>query len=284
MRILHAAPALAVCALLTGALTACTGGSDAKAPAASSAAASSASPSATEADPKAALLASAAVMKQAGSAKLTVTGGRAALDNVGRGAGAMVWNGSPALQLDGTDGPDSAKFRYATDVIYLDVPAADRAHFDNKTFMSFDRKALAAKVPGSDIFDSLPPMMITLDPTLVLTVAANSGLPSSRGHETLNGIESVHYRSTVTAAALADAAPGLDPDTKAKTLATLVKDGDQVTFDFWVDAKGVLIRQKESDATKPSGATVVTYTDLGAGTVEVPPAADVADVAALLNG
>lgn len=312
MRTVRIASAVAASALLVGGLTACssgkTGGQDAaqagaKPGAASGAAGGSASGAASAPAsgaaggsaagvpgeglaPKAALLASAAVMEKAGSAKLGLSGAGANAN----GTGAYSWKAPAAFELtmNTADGP--GKMLVTADVMYIGVDAETGAEFGGKHWLKLDPKAAAAAngkaVPGGEDAGSMTTLLQTLNPAVQLAANAQGGKLSKVGAEKIGGADTVHYQSALPVEALVGAMAGLSDDLKKQVVATLKKQSGSVTTDFWINAKGELVQQKSDNVGNGSKEPVtITYSDLGsAGAVQAPAASDVLDFAELLKG
>ncbi len=279
---------LAVACLALGALTACsssgsTGSTAANSPAGSTAPAGgtgSTGASAPAADgagqggaklaPKEALLASAAVMDKAGSAKLTVKGGET------DGTADYVWaSPSSFLLTSKTEGKD-VNVLFTGDQMYIGATPEMAAVAQGKKWMVISTKDAA----GADSAEagSFAAMMQLMNPSVQLTAAAPTA--TLVGTETVAGQSATHYRSELKVDDQV-AKMQLDPALKAQVLAELKKKSGTATVDLWINAKGELVQQSSVDPTAETGdaTNVVTYAQLGS--VKATPAPAAAEVFSL---
>ncbi|MER8183916.1 hypothetical protein [Kitasatospora sp. NPDC094015] len=294
---------MVVSTVLIGALSACNSGdkkSGADAAAAPSGAAASAGASAggsaggsapaagaKDLDPKAALAASAAVMEKAGNAKLVMTG--ATPDD--SGTGLFAWKSPQALELSVQDEGKETKVLFAGDVMYVGVDAEMGAMFPGKKWLKLDPKAGSA-APGMEDLNAFGSMLQLLNPAVELAANAQAGKLSKVGPEKVDGVDTVHYKSTIAAKDLVAAMTGLSDALKASVLKELTSTGTESTMDFWINAQGELVQMGGTDLSPGKGAasaaanavTTLKYTDLGKAAVPAaPPAGEVADMSELLK-
>ncbi|GAA0662229.1 lipoprotein [Kitasatospora atroaurantiaca] len=298
MRTLRIATAVAVSALLVGGLSACssskTTGQDATSSASSSASSSAATgggagaggKQAADLGPKAALLASAAVMEKAGSAKLVLTG----TGDTETGSGSYSWKAPAAFELTTKTDGQTAKMLLTGDVMYIGVDDETAATFGGKHWLKLDPKATAGAggkaLPGGEDAGSMTTMLQTFNPAVQLAANAQGGKLSKVGAEKVGGADAVHYRSELPVDALVGAMANLSADQKKQVIDTLKKDGSSVTSDFWINAKGELVQQQSNNVGNGSKeAVTIRYSDLGsAASVKTPAASDVLDFADMLKG
>ncbi|WP_152645202.1 hypothetical protein [Kitasatospora griseola] len=251
---------VAVACLAAGLLTACgSSGSSGTAadtkPASSASAASgggqdSGQGSATLGS-KETLLASAAVMEKAGSAKLSVSGGT-------EGTGEFVWKTPKTFLLNTkVDGKDS-KVLFVGDVMYMGVGADMAEQAGGKTWMKVDSKAAAQDTPGGSGAGGFAFTMELMDPAVQLAVAAPTAIQS--GTETVAGQFTKHFRSEVPLDVLVEKM-SLTPELKTQVLTELKKKGSTVTTEFWINAKGELVQQLSKGLA--TGTAKIVYSGLG---------------------
>ncbi|MFI9269311.1 hypothetical protein ACIGXM_01085 [Kitasatospora sp. NPDC052896] len=264
MRVVRIASTVTATALLLGALSAC--GSSAKSPApAAASSAGAAAPAAGSAagSPKVALLAAAAQMQKLGSAKVT-------LGAPYNGNGVYSWQGQGDLDVTMTEAGQPVQVRVVDGQPYLGADAQQAALTGGKHWLKL---STAAGGQGAQ----LQAMTALLDPALQLGAATQSGELSAVGAETVNGVPTQHYRSTVPAQTLVDGLTALDAAHRQAVLA-LLQPGSTVTTDFWLDAKGELVQQKESSsggsAQAAPVALTVGYTDFGTAVSVATPASN----------
>lgn len=156
MRTLRMISAVAVSAILVGGLTACNSKSGGSGDAAGSGGAAAAGKEPK--DPKQALLASAAVMDKAGSAKIamTITGSAA-----GSGAGVMSWKAPQGMELTMNQAGQDVKVEMIDGLVYSSIPAAQAGALGGKKWMKIDPKAASAggKSGQADGFASMQQML-----------------------------------------------------------------------------------------------------------------------------
>ncbi|WP_035848112.1 LolA-like protein [Kitasatospora azatica] len=279
MRITRIVTTMTAATLLVGALAAC-GSSASKASSSAAGGAASGAAGAPAAglggDPKTELLAAAAVMQKAGSAKLTVSSPGTTSND---GSGVYAWGSKPRLDLaeQGTGGT-AMKIRVVDDAVYLGVPDAQVAAAGGKHWV----KLPSGSGAGGGMGASFQALALMLDPAAQLTVAAQNGTLKKVGAETVDGAQTQHYQSTMPTETLVKSVPNLSAEQRTAVLGVLKEDGSTVVSDFWLNSKRQLVQQKEdgADGASPSsgGATSTKYSDFGVQVnVATPAATDLAD-------
>lgn len=305
MRTLRIASAVVVSTALIGALSACGGSAKpgdaaagASAPASAGAAsgaapggASAAADGATagapapaggkEQAPKEALTAAAAVMAKAGTAKLVLTGDKPE----DLTSGVLSWKSPQALQISTTEDGEEVKMLFVGDVMYLGLSSEMAQLFAGKKWMKVDPGAAPGSAPGAADAGAFSGMLVTLDPAVELAANAQAGKVSKVGAEKIDGVDTVHYRSTVAAKDLVAAMSGASEASRASLLKELT---GEPTFDFWINGKNELVQLGGSQLNPGKGAASATgtvkYTELGTAVAPAAPAAaEVADMAELLK-
>lgn len=161
-------------------------------------------------------------------------------------------------------------------VVYVEIPAEDRADMNGKRWMKMDLSE-AGKQAGMNVGKQFE----DIDPTKqVKTLLATEGTKVV-GQETVNGAATVHYTVTVP---VATHLQQMDAKLRAGVEQQMTKMGvKEIITDLWVDEQ----YQPRRAAMKmgPLGDLVMDYTDYGkAVTVEEPPAAETLDFAEMLKG
>ncbi|SCF30916.1 hypothetical protein GA0070612_6243 [Micromonospora chokoriensis] len=161
-------------------------------------------------------------------------------------------------------------------VVYVEIPAEDRADMNGKRWMKMDLSE-AGKQAGMNVGKQFE----DIDPTKqVKTLLATEGTKVV-GQETVNGAATVHYTVTVPVATHLEQ---IDAKLRAGVEQQMTKMGvKEIITDLWVDEQ----YQPRRAAMKmgPLGDLVMDYTDYGkAVTVEEPPAAETLDFAEMLKG
>ncbi|MFD8482633.1 hypothetical protein [Kitasatospora sp. NPDC059673] len=196
------------------------------------------------------MLASAAVMEKAGSAKLTVSGKT-------EGTGEFVWKAPKTFLLTTKSDGEDTKVLFIGDVMYVGAGADMAELAGGKSWMKIDPKAAAQGAPGGSDAGGFASTMELMDPAVQLAVAAPTAIQS--GTETVAGQFTRHYRSEVPVETLVEKMQ-LAPELKTQVLDELKKKGSTITTEFWINAKNELVQQSSSGLT---GFAKVVYSDLG---------------------
>lgn len=288
MRTLRIASAVAASALLVGGLTACsskTTSSPGAAPSGAAGAGAVAGKQAGDLSPKDALLASAAVMEKAGSAKLIIAGENSGDD----GSATYQWKAPQSMQMTmNSDGQDT-KMIVADGFMYISVDAEMSATAGGRHWMKLDPKTatgLDKASGGEGQLGSVLTLIQVFNPAVQLAASAQGGKLAKVGTERVDGADTVHYRSELPVGAIVDAMTTLTADQKKLVLGDLKKDGDTDSFEFWINAKGELVKETSTNlGSGTKGTSAVTYSQLGTvAAVQAPPAGDVLDMASMLKG
>ncbi|MFD8593813.1 hypothetical protein ACFV1L_02265 [Kitasatospora sp. NPDC059646] len=200
---------------------------------------------------KEALLASAAVMEKAGSAKLTISGGT-------EGTGEFVWKSPKSFLINTKSDGKEAKVLFVGDVMYIGAGADMAALAGGKTWMKIDPKAAAQGAPGGSDAGGFAATMELMNPAVQLAVAAPTA--TEAGTETVAGQSTRHYRSDIPVDALV-AKMDLSPELKAQVLDELKKKGSTTTTEFWINAKGEVVQQSSNGVS--TGPAKIVYSALG---------------------
>ncbi|MFF0293436.1 hypothetical protein ACFYST_26545 [Kitasatospora sp. NPDC004614] len=247
---------VAVTCLAAGLLTACgssgSGSSTADAkPGSTASDGAAAGKGGAQLGAKETLLASAAVMEKAGSAKLAVTGKDA-------GTGEFVWKAPKSFLLNTKSDGQEAKVLFVGDVMYVSAGESLAKAAGGKTWMKIDPKDDAQGAPGESGGISKAASLELMDPAVQLAVAAPTATQS--GTETVEGQFCKHYRSDIPVDALVEKLQ-LKPEVKTQVLDELKKKGSTVAAEFWINAKNELVQQ--SDTGSATGFSKIVYSDLG---------------------
>ncbi|MER7888846.1 hypothetical protein ABTX15_03360 [Micromonospora sp. NPDC094482] len=186
--------------------------------------------------------------------------------------------GDPVKAEMTTAGPDGAPttVRMIGAVVYVEIPAEDRASTGGKRWMKMDLSTVGEQA-GMDLTKQFE----DVDPTKqVKTLLASEGV-TVVGQETVNGAATVHY--TVTTPVATHFAQ-LDPELRSGVEKQFAKEGvKEIKIDLWVDEQ---YRPRRAGMVMGKmGDMVVDYTDYGkAVSIETPPPAETADFAEMLEG
>ncbi|MFF8772536.1 hypothetical protein [Kitasatospora sp. NPDC015120] len=219
-------------------------------------------------DPEAALAAAAEVMRRAGSARYTLSGGdgSAAVP----GTGFTRWADGPAVLDYLADDPGTRlRIRMAGNEAYFgpteQVAAAvgEQVIWVKATFILW-RKPF------------YPQLSLVMDPVNLLTLA-RAGWLDRVGTETVDGAEVTHYRDIEDVDAVLGGIPGLTAEHRPHAEVGLRKSGKAFVLDFWINAEQQLVRFRlTGDKEGAADAVTVTYSALGtAPAMEAPDPKDI---------
>ncbi|MFF4879233.1 MULTISPECIES: hypothetical protein [unclassified Micromonospora] len=186
--------------------------------------------------------------------------------------------GDPLKAEMKTSDPDgtTTTVRMIGAVVYVEIPAEDRASTGGKRWMKMDLSAVGEQA-GMDFtkqFEDVDPIK------QVKTLLATEGV-TVVGQETVNGAPTVHYTVTTPVTTYLGQ---VDAKLRADVEKGLAKQGvKEIKIDLWVDEQ---YRPRRAGMVMGKmGDMVVDYTDYGkAATIETPPAAETADFAEMLKG
>ncbi|WP_380282937.1 hypothetical protein [Kitasatospora purpeofusca] len=219
---------------------------------------------AAELDPKAALAASAEVMRKAGSSRYTLS----APDGLEAkpGTGFANWATRPAAIEYLVDAPNARiRVRVVGNEAYMGpteqaaAGAGEQVFWVKSPFLMWRRPFY-------------PQLAMAMDPVNQLTLA-RAGRLSTVGTETLDGAEVTHYRAVADVAAVLAAIPDLTEEHRPHVEAALKKSGETFTLDLWLNAKQELVRFRQFGAKDGEDkAVTVTYSALGTAPAMTTPA------------
>ncbi|KAA0935601.1 LolA-like protein [Streptomyces apricus] len=185
----------------------------------------------------------------------------------------------------GEDG--TAEIRLVDKVMYIGGGAAAAKEMDGKSWMKFDMSGLdddalgGGGAPGAGTADKNPAQESTF-----LTGSKNV---KKVGTEKVEGVETTHYKGTVTLDQFRDSLKGEDKATREKrekSLEQYEKMGvDKLTMDMWVDGEDHTKQfRMQGAADKGKLDMTITFLDYNKPvTVEAPPAKDVMDLAEMMG-
>ncbi|MGW5039515.1 DUF1396 domain-containing protein [Streptomyces parvulus] len=197
----------------------------------------------------------------------------------------------PAMSMKMTaldqGGGQSAEIRLVDKAMYIGGGAEAAKEMDGKSWMKFDLAALGA---GGEELDQLgSASQADKNPATESTFLTGAKDVEKVGTETVDGVETTHYRGTVTLADLEKTLDGEDKATREKrqkSLEQYEKMGlDKLTMDMWVDGDEHTKQfRMRGDAAK--GPLDMTITFLGFNEpvkVTAPPAKDTMDLAEMMK-
>ncbi|MEV5809314.1 MULTISPECIES: LolA-like protein [Streptomyces] len=197
----------------------------------------------------------------------------------------------PAMSMKMTaldqGGGQSAEIRLVDKAMYIGGGAEAAKEMDGKSWMKFDLAALGA---GGEELDQLgSASQADKNPATESTFLTGAKDVEKVGTETVDGVETTHYKGTVTLADLEKTLDGEDKATREKrqkSLEQYEKMGlDKLTMDMWVDGDEHTKQfRMRGDAAK--GPLDMTITFLGFNEpvkVAAPPAKDTMDLAEMMK-
>jgi hypothetical protein len=211
---------------------------------------------------------------KAESVKLTVDG--KADGETYKGEGVLRYGKDPKAEITMQIAGKSTTVRMIGPVIYVAIPAADRAKMQGKSWMKMDLTA-AAGASGSDYTKQLDEM----DPVRQVKTLLAADAVTVVGEETIDGVKTVHYTVTNPVATYLGQLDALKREAAEKEF---TKGGvKEIKTDVWVDEKYQPRRIHMVMGTL--GDLTANYTEYGtSANVETPPAAEVIDFLEMLEG
>ncbi|MFJ3235444.1 DUF1396 domain-containing protein [Streptomyces sp. NPDC086787] len=189
-----------------------------------------------------------------------------------------------SMKITSSQSPDPVELRMVDKALYINGGAAAAKELDGKSWIKFGSDSLGAMgggSPGASQADQ--------NPTAESGFLTDSKNVKRVGTETVDGVETTHYKGTVSLDELRKGLKDEDKETRErreKSLKQYEKMGvDKLTMDMWVDgadhAKQVRMR---GDADKGPLDMTITILDINKPvTVKAPPAKDTADLAEMMK-
>lgn len=156
------------------------------------------------------------------------------------------------------------------------VIAAGVAYLKSDSFPVPDGKWLTIDPDDPEVADSpFAGFSAAFDPETSLKILDEPEEVTLVGEETIEGVDTSHYRVVISTASYADAFGLAD-----EAMAALP---DELTIELWVDADNRLVKQaQEAELAGQPFSTETTYTDYGADiSVDVPAKADTVSISEL---
>jgi hypothetical protein len=199
--------------------------------------------------------------------------------------GSMLKAGDPGA-------PERMRMIMIDNVMYMDMGAERAAAMDGKRWMKLDMGA-AAKSGDAELRKPMNGSLgqMNQDPAKQLALLLESPNLKHVGAERVNGVETQHYRGTLSVEQMLDANPAKSAvlsEKERKELVAKVEAAGMKGYDteVWVDANGYPSRMVVG-MTMAVGTLQVRadYTDYSATTsVQAPPAKDTFDLAEMMGG
>ncbi|MQS12734.1 hypothetical protein F7Q99_10625 [Streptomyces kaniharaensis] len=227
-------------------------------------------------DPKAALAAAVLVMQKAGNGKVAMIAPNGTKRPEGKGD--ADWKSPTAPAIDLASEEEGKKFRVrvlGTDT-YLGGGDAQAAVMGGKHWVKV--------TPTNQMGAGFLVMGQMLNPVIQLTLASQ-GKPTKVGEETVDGVQTTHFRAVEDASVMVAGMPNLSPEQRQAAQKVLEEDGKNLTVDLWLNGKMELVQYKEfGDKAGEQKAVTVKYSGLGtAAKIEAPAATDLGSEADILK-
>jgi hypothetical protein len=197
----------------------------------------------------------------------------------------------PAMSMKMTTEDKAAdgqvEIRLVGKAMYIGGGAQVAKELDGKSWIKFDMSALGA---GKQLnADQLGAGQADRNPAAESTFLTGSKDVKEVGTETVDGVQTKHFKGTVTLEAFRESLKGKDKATREKrekSLDQYEKMGiDALTMDMWIDGDDHTKQfRMQGDADKGTLDMTITFLDFNKPvTVEAPPAKDTADLAQMMK-
>ncbi|MFG3317285.1 LppX_LprAFG lipoprotein [Streptomyces sp. NPDC048171] len=180
----------------------------------------------------------------------------------------------------------SAEIRLVDKAMYIGGGAEAAKEMDGKSWMKFDLSALGA---GEELDQLGSASQADKNPATESTFLTGAEDVEKVGSETVDGVETTHYKGTVTVAELEKTLAGEDKATREKrqkSLEQYEKMGvDKLNMDLWIDGDD-RTKQFRMRGQADKGPLDMTFTFLGFNEpvkVAAPPAKDTMDLAEMMK-
>ncbi|MFI6286859.1 hypothetical protein ACIBCM_19280 [Streptomyces sp. NPDC051018] len=202
----------------------------------------------------------------------------------------MTMKGSAFAPAAAQGGPEQVRMVWVDNVMYMDMGAAAAKDMDGKRWMTFDLASLAEQSGDKALQKQLTGSLESMNqsPAEQLAVLLESKSIKHIGPEKVGGVETQHYKGTLTVAEMVDANESLVLDAEErKALLDGVKKAGITGYDteVWVNADGFPVKM-DIGITTPQGTMemVANYSDYGAkATVQAPPKQDTFDLMEMMK-
>lgn len=190
------------------------------------------------------------------------------------------------------DAPDEIRMLWVKNAMYMDMGAEAAKDMDGKRWMKLDLAAAAEASGDPAVTKELTGGMENMnqDPAQQLALLLDSPNVKHVGSEKIDGVETRHYKGTLTVDEMLESNEGLDvlsAKERKDLLATIEKSGiEGYDTEVWVNEDDYPVKMIVGMDT-PQGEVKISanYSDYGAkASVQTPPAADTVDLFEMLGG
>ncbi|MGW7367681.1 hypothetical protein ACWGI8_30735 [Streptomyces sp. NPDC054841] len=198
--------------------------------------------------------------------------------------GSMLKAGDP-------DAPEQMRMVWLDNVMYMDMGAKNAAQMDGKRWMKMDLKAAAEASGDKALQQQMTGSLENMNQDPAQQLALLLGSPSVKhvGAEKVDGVQTQHYKGTLTFEEMVKANKSLDvlSEKERKDLVANVKKAGIKGYDteVWVNEDNYPVKMVVG-MKMPQGTVHMTanYSDYGAkATVQAPPAKDTLDLFKMLK-
>ncbi|MFF7182123.1 hypothetical protein [Streptomyces sp. NPDC008121] len=203
----------------------------------------------------------------------------------------MTMKGS-MLRAAGGDGPSRMRMIMLDNAMYMDMGVARAAEMDGKRWMKLDLKAAADASGDKGLQKQLTGGLESAnqDPSQQLALLLESPDLKHVGAEKIDGVDTRHYKGTLSFEQMLDSNKGASSVLSAKEREELIASVEKAGMkgydtEVWVDEDGYPARMLV-DMTMAQGTVRLEahYSDYGAqATVQAPPAEDTVDLFGMLK-
>ncbi|MFF0446372.1 hypothetical protein ACFYT4_08125 [Streptomyces sp. NPDC004609] len=202
----------------------------------------------------------------------------------------LTMKGSALTAASDAGGPEQIRMVWVDNVMYMDMGAVAAKEMDGKRWMTFDVTALAEgsgdKALQKQLTGSLESM--NQSPAEQLAMLLESKSIKHVGPEKVGGVETQHYKGTLTVAEMLDANESLVLDAEQrKELLDGVKKAGVTGYDteVWVNEDGFPVKL-DVGISSPEGTVevIANYSDYGTkAAVQAPPKKDTIDLMEMMK-
>ncbi|MET9106965.1 hypothetical protein [Streptomyces zhihengii] len=211
--------------------------------------------------------------------------------------GVMGWDPTLMdLTMDGAplqeeDGPGQMRVLMVDNVMYMDMGAEAAKDMDGKRWMKMDIGAIAEQSGDKELQKQMTGGLENMnqDPAAQLAILLDSPNLKHVGSEKVGGVDTDHYKGSLTVAEMVDANESLDvlsAEERKSLLDGVEKAGiEGYDIEVWVDGDGYPAKMNVGMDSPEGAMTIVAeYSDYGAkATVQTPPAGETVDLMEMLG-
>ncbi|MEW2552037.1 LolA-like protein [Streptomyces zhihengii] len=188
-------------------------------------------------------------------------------------------------------GPEQMRMLMVDNVMYMDMGAEAAKDMDGKRWMKMDIGAIAEQSGDKELQKQMTGGLENMnqDPAAQLAILLDSPNLKHVGSEKVGGVDTDHYKGSLTVAEMVDANESLDvlsAEERKSLLEGVEKAGiEGYDIEVWVDGDGYPAKMNVGMDSPEGAMTIVAeYSDYGAkATVQTPPAGETVDLMEMLG-